>query len=208
MPLNRHHRRQRFAGRPAPTGERRTSLVFVGACLQANSAAEQASPQAKIRRQAGSYRGSNGLVFVGACLQANRAAEQASPQAKIRRQAGSYRGIDRRALSLWELACKRIMPLNRHHRRQRFAGRPAPTGERRTCLVFVGACLQANSAAEQVSPQAKIRRQAAPTGERRTSLVFVGACLQANSAAEQASPQAKIRRQVSSYRGKMDGLCL
>jgi hypothetical protein len=32
-------------------------LVFVGACLQANRGVQQASPQANIRRQAGSYRG-------------------------------------------------------------------------------------------------------------------------------------------------------
>ena len=37
-------------------GERH--LVFVGACLQANRAEEQALPQATIRRQAGSYKGS------------------------------------------------------------------------------------------------------------------------------------------------------
>ena len=61
-------------------------------------------------------------------------------------------------LHFWELACKRIVTGHSHHRRRRFAGRPAPTGVK--CFVFMGACLQANRAALQSSPQAKIRQQA------------------------------------------------
>jgi hypothetical protein len=68
-------------------------FVFVGACLQAIRAGQRASPPAKIRQQAGSYKEKNWLfAFVGACLQAIRAGQRASPPAKIRQQAGSYRG--------------------------------------------------------------------------------------------------------------------
>jgi hypothetical protein len=62
--MNVHHRRRRFAGRPAPTGEKpglaealRLVFVFVGASLLANRANERASPQANIRLQASSYKG-------------------------------------------------------------------------------------------------------------------------------------------------------
>jgi len=78
-------------------------LTFVGACLQAICAGDQAFVHAKIRRQASSYRGEDKpfvdgedklfvcrgedkpFVFVGACLQAIRAGDQAFVHAKIRR---------------------------------------------------------------------------------------------------------------------------
>jgi hypothetical protein len=89
----RHRLRPTFAGRSAPTWEGKTVSSLWETSLQANRAGQQASPQANIRQQAGSYRGREVcLDFVGACLQANRAGKQASPQANIRQQAGSYRG--------------------------------------------------------------------------------------------------------------------
>jgi hypothetical protein len=75
----------------------RLVFVFVGASLLANRAGKSASPQAKIRWQASSYRGkvrpagALRLVFVGASLLANRAGKRASPQGKIRWQASSYK---------------------------------------------------------------------------------------------------------------------
>jgi hypothetical protein len=66
--VNGHHRRQRFACRQAPTGEKpRLVFVFVGASLLANGGGERASPQAKIRLHASSYKGKRQVfVFVGA----------------------------------------------------------------------------------------------------------------------------------------------
>ncbi len=53
----------------------------------------QASPQANIRRQAGSTGEKKAVLSLWeTSLQANRAGKQASPQANIRQQAGSYRG--------------------------------------------------------------------------------------------------------------------
>jgi hypothetical protein len=149
-----HHLLPTFAGRPAPTGSWSSclcgSLPASESCRSTSITAGEHSPAGRLLQDHGH------LVFVGACLQANRTGPQASPQANIRRQAGSYRIMV--ILSLWELACKRIVPVHKHHRRRTFAGRPAPTGA--CVLVFVGACLQANRTGPQASPQANIRRQA------------------------------------------------
>ena len=85
-----------------PLQGRKWLFVFAGACLQAISAGQRASPPAKIRQQAGSYKERKWLfLFVGACLQAKRAGQRTSPPAKIRQQA-VYRGA--LPLSLW--ACR------------------------------------------------------------------------------------------------------
>jgi len=100
-------------------------LVFVGACLQANRAGQPALPQATIRQQAGSYRGA------ASCLCGSL------PASEWCRAAGLASGDDSPAgwllqgrciLSLWELACKRMVPVNRPCLRRRFASRLAPTG--------------------------------------------------------------------------------
>jgi hypothetical protein len=62
VPMNGHHRRRTFAGRPAPTGDRPSPaealrLVFVGASLLAIRACKRSSPQANIRCHASSHRG-------------------------------------------------------------------------------------------------------------------------------------------------------
>ena len=53
-------------------------------------------------------------------------------------------------------ACWRMVAVNVHHRRQRFACRQAPTREK-PGLVFVGASLLANGGGQRSFPQAKIR---------------------------------------------------
>jgi hypothetical protein len=114
--------RRRFAGRPAPTGGAR--LVFVGACLQANRAEPQVSPQAKIRRQAGSYKGSS------ACLCRSLPASESCQATSITAGEDSPAGRllqGELQLVFVELACKGFVPGHGHHRRRRFAGRPAPT---------------------------------------------------------------------------------
>jgi hypothetical protein len=93
------------------------------------------------------------LVSVGTGLPAMGGGKQVIPQANSRQQGKSC------ILSLWELACKRRVAQNGHHRRRIFAGRPAPTGEE-LHLVSVGACLQAMGGAPRALPQANIRRQA------------------------------------------------
>ena len=61
------------------------------------------------------------LVSVGTGLPAMGGGKQVIPQANSRQQGKSC------ILSLWELACKRRVAQNGHHRRRIFAGRPAPT---------------------------------------------------------------------------------
>jgi hypothetical protein len=155
----------------APAGEKKAVLSLWETSLQANRAGPQALPQANIRQQAGSYRGKEGrLVFVGnkpaseSCRPSGITAGEKSPAGRLLQ--------DKAVLSLWELACKRIVPDHRHHRRRKIAGRPAPTGQSR--LVFVGACLQANRAGPQASPQAKNRQQAGSYRGKEGRLVFVG----------------------------------
>ncbi len=164
MPGNRSYLRQRFAGRPALTGERH--LVFVGACLQAIRAQQQALPQATIRRQAGSYRGApscfcRSLPASESCRGTGLASGDDSPAGRLlqgkrrlvfvgaclqanhaEEQALPQATIRRRAgsykgnavLFLQEPACWRIVPSNRPCLRQRFAGRPAPTREAPSCF--------------------------------------------------------------------------
>ncbi len=124
----------------------------------------QASP-CKIKLSRISLWRHQATAVIGASLLAMRGGQQAFPHANIRRQAGSYRGSI--CLYLWRQACKRIVAGNGHHLMQTFAGRPAPTGERR--LVFVETSLQANRGGPQASPHANIRRQA---GSYRGSAVL------------------------------------
>ncbi len=130
VPGNWPHLRQRFAGRPAPTREKTTclcgSLPASESCRATGLTSGNDSPAGRL------LQGKKRRVFVGACLQANRAGQLDSPQATIRRQVGSYKR--KNDVSLWELACKRIVPGNWTHLRQRFVGRPAPTREKTTCL--------------------------------------------------------------------------
>jgi len=174
VPVNRPCLRRRFASRLAPTrGKKSTSdlcrssviasgdpspagwllqgklqLVFVGACLQANGAGQPALPQATIRQQAGSCRGGapclcGGLPASEWCRSIGLASGDDSPAGWLLQRSG--------ILSLWELACKRMVPVNRPCLRRRFAGRPAPTGERRTQAICAG---------HRALPQATIRQQA------------------------------------------------
>jgi len=167
--VNGHHLMPRFAGRPAPTGEK-NGLVFWrsqpagdGGRSMVNTLCHD-SPAGLLLQGRKTV-----LSFRGASLLAMVAGQWSTPHATIRRQASSYRGEERSCL-LEEPTCWRWWPVNGHHLMPRFAGRPAPT-EEKNGLVFVGASLLAMVAGQWSSPHATIRRQACSfRGQERSCL--------------------------------------
>jgi hypothetical protein len=169
------------------------------------------------------------FVFVGACLQANRAGQRALPRANNRRQAGSYRGVRtgqqpalhaRDGLSLWELACKRIVPVNGHCHAPTIAGRPAPTREfaransqpfTRMAVCLCGSlpasesCRSTGIATRQQSPAGRLLQGSSHGPTASPSLggrfVFVGACLQANRATANCAWACRKMRCGFTFRG-------
>jgi hypothetical protein len=164
VPVNRPYLRQRFAGRPAPTGE--LHLVFVGACLQANRC-RSTSPRLRQR-------------FAG-------------------RPAPTGGGAG--CLYLWELACKRMVPVT-----SITSGNDSPAGRLLQGEALAACICGSLPASESLRATSIAAGKNSPAGRllqgKKLALYLWELACKRIVPGQLASPQAKIRRQAGSYKGK------